>query len=214
MIRGRVARTAGSLALTLVSLLAGSASGQEPEAAARAAGATEAAATEAAALRALWAGRPAEAAARLREAVAASGGTPAERTGWIELLAVLEVADSAEAAVVGRALGGLRRDPGDGGADVLLADLARVPAGEGRPALLALAARGLDAAGRPAEAVSLRRHLVARHPDSAEAPVAMLELGRALRGEDPGRRGAGWSACWWSIPPARRARWPGGSWRR
>lgn len=137
------------------------------------------------ALLALWAGLPEVARARLRDAVGRPGGTPSERTARIALLAALETADSTEAATVGRALGELSRDPSAVTADGLLGRLSEVPAGPGHPALLALAAEALQGAGRPGEATAVRRHLVDRHPEAPEAPVAMLELGRALRVDHP-----------------------------
>lgn len=137
------------------------------------------------ALLALWDGRPSEAIDHLRLAVAERGPIPEERTRWIATLGALEAADSAEAAVVGRALGALFRDADALGAGELMDRLSAVPAGRGRASLLSLAAEGFDRAARPHEASEVRRRLVEGHAEAPERPAAMLELGRRLMERDP-----------------------------
>lgn len=137
------------------------------------------------ALLAFWAGRPGEAARRLRGAVGRGSADPDERTDWIRLLAALEAADSTVAAGVGRALGRLFRDPEALEAADVLEAVDGGPARAGRPALLGVAADAFVAAGRLEPAMALWRRLPEDHAGTSEAAIAMLELGRALLGEDP-----------------------------
>lgn len=137
-----------------------------------------AAVREARALLALWAGRPTEAIGHLRIGVTARGADPGARTRWIAMLGTLEAADSTAAALVGRALGVLFRTPEAAKVEALFELFSGLPAGSGQPALLELAAHAFEEVGRPTDAGEIRRRLVETYPESAEAPVAMLELGR------------------------------------
>lgn len=134
---------------------------------------------------AFYEGRPSEAAVLLRGGSLAPGQDPATRTRFIELLDAVSRADSAEAATVGEVLYAALREPAEFEATRLLRTLAGVPESGARPALLLLAAREVAAAGGGGEADRLLRHLVERYPGEAEAPLAMLELGRRARAADP-----------------------------
>jgi tetratricopeptide (TPR) repeat protein len=126
----------------------------------------------------LLAGRPALALSHLETAAFIPGGDPVRRTDALQLAAALDRADSVSATALGRGMFSLlaARDPGP----ILTAaeSWASDGAPEAAPTLLALAAAALERAAFPSEARQVRQDLVSTYPASAEAPGAMLALGR------------------------------------
>lgn len=100
------------------------------------------------------------------------------RTDALQLAAALDRSDSVSATTLGRGMLSLlaERDPGP----ILTAAESWTSGGapEAAPTLLALAAAALERAAFPAEARQVRQDLVSTYPASAEAPGAMLALGR------------------------------------
>jgi hypothetical protein len=127
---------------------------------------------------ALLDGRPALALSHLETAAFIPGGDPVRRTDALQLAAALDRSDSVSATTLGRGMLSLlaERDPGP----ILTAAESWTSGGapEAAPTLLALAAAALERAAFPAEARQVRQDLVSTYPASAEAPGAMLALGR------------------------------------
>ena len=127
---------------------------------------------------ALLDGRPAVALSHLETAAFIPGGDPVRRTDALQLAAALDRSDSVSATALGRGMLSLiaERDPGP----ILTAAESWTSGGapEAAPTLLALSAAALERAAFPAEARQVRQDLVSTYPASAEAPGAMLALGR------------------------------------
>lgn len=134
---------------------------------------------------ALLAGRPNLALSHLETAAFIPGGDPVRRTDALQLADALDRSDSVSAAALGRGMLSLlsERDPRP------MMNSARTwtsgGAPEAAPTMLALAAGALAQAGFQAEARLVRQDLVSTYPVSAEAPAAMLALGREALPEDP-----------------------------
>jgi tetratricopeptide (TPR) repeat protein len=134
---------------------------------------------------ALFDGRPAVALSHLETAAFIPGGDPVRRTDALLLADALDRSDSVSAVALGR------------GMLILLSDRDPQPmlinaevwtssgAPEASPTLLALAAGALENAGFSSEARQVRLLLVSTYPATAEAPAAMLELGRDALSRDP-----------------------------
>jgi tetratricopeptide (TPR) repeat protein len=134
---------------------------------------------------ALFDGRPAVALSHLETAAFIPGGDPVRRTDALLLADALDRSDSVSAVALGR------------GMLILLSDRDPQPmlinaevwtssgAPEASPTLLALAAGALENAGFSSEARQVRLVLVSTYPATAEAPAAMLELGRDALSRDP-----------------------------
>lgn len=127
---------------------------------------------------------------------------PARATEMLELsLALHELTVAGGRLAAEAAVARHRGDPGRAVATVRQG-LGGVPAKD-RPALLALGARAADEAGLPAEAMALRRRIVAEHRDAREFPEAALRLARAVAAEPGGRDEAA------AILEALIVAWPG-----
>lgn len=127
---------------------------------------------------ALLEGRPSAALSHLETAAFIPGGDPVRRTDALQLADALERSDSVSAVALGRGMLSLlsERDP---------APLLKTARGwtsddapESAPTLLALAAGAFEQVAFPAEARQVREDLVDTYPASAEAPAALLALGR------------------------------------
>ena len=133
----------------------------------------------AAARLALYAGRRDSARERARRSARDTGIDAAERTRRLALLTLVQTADSTETRIVGAAALDLLVSPDAFDPGPSLRELAGAPASQGRPAALAFLADAAAAAGRRNVADGLRRQIVDRHPESPEAPEALLDLARA-----------------------------------
>lgn len=124
-------------------------------------------------------------AARSHLELAATGGGAGLRIEALELLGLVDEADSASLAKLAEGLASLTtRDD----AEPLLESVegwhrVDAPAGE---RMAAFAAQQLEAAGRFLEARSVRITIVDGWPDSPAAPTALLELARSDRSRAPG----------------------------
>ncbi|WP_420634602.1 hypothetical protein [Candidatus Palauibacter sp.] len=127
----------------------------------------------------LYAGRRDSAHERARRSVREVKIEAAERTRRLELLTLVQTADTAEVRIVGAAALGLLADPEAFDPGPALRDLAGAPASSGRPVVLAFLADEAAATGRHRIAEALRRQVVERHPASPQAPAALLDLARA-----------------------------------
>ena len=111
---------------------------------------------------------------------------PAHATEILELtLALSELTATGTALVVRAAIAAHRGDP-DRAFALVRDGVDGLPASD-RPAVLALGARAAARAGFPADATTLRRRIVAEHPESREFPEAALLLARAIAAAPGGR---------------------------
>ena len=132
------------------------------------------------------AGRPTAARVQLELAAAVPTGIPGTRIDALELLALVERADSTGLAELGR---GVVTATGAGDPQPLVGSVTRwsvemTPGGDG---MASFAARELQAAGLSREAHAVRVAIVDGWAESPEAPRALLELARADRADDPTR---------------------------
>ncbi|HEX6940119.1 MAG TPA: tetratricopeptide repeat protein [Longimicrobiales bacterium] len=110
---------------------------------------------------------------------AAPGLEAAEATEVLSLLTLLGRVSPEGGELLGRSLA--RAMQGDAaGAVELLVEESDGLAGDERAAILDFAAGLADRAELPREAERIRRTIAADHPDSPEAPAALLALGRSL----------------------------------
>ena len=126
-----------------------------------------------------YAGRRDSAIAQARRALSEEGLEAAERTRRLQLLTLVQAADSSEVAIVGEGALDLLRDPGRFDPIRCLGALANVPQTAGRPMALLYLADVAATAGRYEVARTFRLQVVERHSNSAEAPLALLALARA-----------------------------------
>ena len=133
----------------------------------------------AAARLALYAGRPDSARERASRSVREAEIGAAERTRRLRLLTLVQAADTAEIRIAGTAALGLLASPEAFDPGPALRDLAGHPASRGRSVVLGFLADETAAAGRARIAGALRRQIVVQHPESPEAPAALLDLARA-----------------------------------
>ena len=134
---------------------------------------------------ALFEGRPSVALAHLETAAFIPGGDPVRRTDALLLADALDRSDSVSASALGRGMLILLSE-GDPQPMLNSADVwTNRGAPEAAPTLLSLAAGALEQAGFPSEARQVRVDLVSTYPSSAEAPAAMLALGREALSRDP-----------------------------
>ncbi len=135
-------------------------------------------------LLALFEGRPSVALDYLETAAFIPAADPVRRTDALQLADVLERSDSVSAVALGRGMLALLsdRDPRPILASVAVWTGRGAP--EASPALLALAAGALEQTGLSREAVEVRMELVSTYPASAEAPAALLSLGRDAKTRD------------------------------
>ncbi|WP_420448172.1 hypothetical protein [Candidatus Palauibacter sp.] len=138
----------------------------------------------AAARLALYAGQQDSARERASRSVREAEIGAAERTRRLRLLTLVQAADTAEMRVAGAAALGLLASPGTFDPGPALRDLAGRPASSGRSVVLAFLADAAAAAGRTRIAGGLRRQVVTQHPESPEAPAALLALARASTPEE------------------------------
>lgn len=138
----------------------------------------------AAARLALYAGQQDSARERASRSVREAEIGAAERTRRLRLLTLVQAADTAEMRVAGAAALGLLASPGTFDPGPALRDLAGRPASSGRSVVLAFLADAAAAAGRARIAGALRRQVVTQHPESPEAPAALLALARASAPEE------------------------------
>ena len=134
---------------------------------------------------ALFDGRPAVALSHLETAAFIPGGDPVRRTDALLLADALDRSDSVSAVALGRGMLMLLsdRDPQPMLINAEVWTSSGAP--EASPTLLALAAGALENAGFSSEARQVRLVLVSTYPATAEAPAAMLELGREALSRDP-----------------------------
>ena len=127
---------------------------------------------------ALFEGRPSVALAHLETAAFIPGGDPVRRTDALLLADAIERSDSVSAAALGRGMLMLLSE-GDPRSMLASAEVwTNSGAPEAAPTLLSLAAGALENAGFSSEAREVRLDIVSTYPFSAEAPAAILELGR------------------------------------
>ncbi len=138
----------------------------------------------AAARLALYAGQQDSARERASRSVREVEIGAAERTRRLRLLTLVQAVDTAEMRIAGAAALGLLASPGTFDPGPALRDLAGRPASSGRSVVLAFLADAAAAAGRARIAGALRRQVVAQHPESPEAPAALLALARASAPEE------------------------------
>ena len=134
---------------------------------------------------ALFDGRPGLALGHLETAAFIPGGDPVRRTDALLLADALDRSDSVSAVALGRGMLILLsdRDPQPMLTNAEVWTSSGAP--EASPTLLALAAGALEYAGFASEARQVRLDLVSTYPATAEAPAAMLELGREALSRDP-----------------------------
>lgn len=132
-------------------------------------------------LLALYEGRPTVALQHLETSAFIPGGDPIRQTDALQLAGTLERSDSASAAALGKGMLALLsdRDPGPILTSVNVWTSAGAP--EASPALLAVSAAALEQTGFPLEAHEVREELVSTYSASAEAPAALLSLGRTAK---------------------------------
>ncbi len=138
----------------------------------------------------MLAGRPEAARGHLELAAAVPTARPGFRIEALELLSLIDGADSASVASLGR---GVVAATASDDARPLVESVERW-AGETRSGgdrLAALAARELEVAGHVEEARTVRLAILQAWPESAAAPRALLELARGGRIEDP-RQATAW----------------------
>ncbi len=109
---------------------------------------------------------------------------PAERTARLALQTFLTVADTLETRIAGAAAAALLTDPAGFDPGPTMRELAGAPTTRARPLTLTLLAREADAVGRVDVAAPLRRQIVTNHPESPEAPAALLELARGAGADE------------------------------
>ena len=130
------------------------------------------------AMLALYEGKGRDVPPLLQRPVAALDLDAAQRTRWIQLLAIAQKADSTALAQLGSALLDLLRSPESFQAEGLLEEWGSVPVGGVRPAMLAYVGAELEALGRREEAAHLYAAVVESYPDQVEAASALLALAR------------------------------------
>ena len=134
----------------------------------------------------ILAGRPAAARGHLELAAAVPAGDPGARIRALELLGIVERADSAELVALGS---GVVSATASGDPVPLIESVSRwsaggIPGGEG---MAAFAAQELQDAGKEKEARSVRITIVEGWSGSPAAPRALLDLARADHAENPGQ---------------------------
>lgn len=134
----------------------------------------------------ILAGRPTAARAHLELAAGVSAGRPGGRIEALEMLTLVEDADSASLAALGRGIvtASQAGDPGPLLESVSDWSAERTPGGA---SLGSFAAEALDAVGKEEEARTVRISIVEGWPGSPEAARALLDLGRIDRSENPGQ---------------------------
>jgi predicted Zn-dependent protease len=134
----------------------------------------------------ILAGRPAAARGHLELAAAIPTGDTGARIRALELLAIVERADSSEIAALGSGIVAAKasNDPGPLTESVSGWSAREVPGGGG---MASFAAQELQEAGILDEARSIRIMIVEEWSGSPEAPRALLELARTDRAENPAR---------------------------
>ncbi|MEK6254133.1 MAG: hypothetical protein N2B05_05520, partial [Gemmatimonadales bacterium] len=134
----------------------------------------------------ILAGRPAAARGHLELAAAVPAGDPGARIRALELLAIVERADSTDLVALGSGVVAATAsgDPGPLIESVSRWSAHKSPGGEG---MASFAAQELQEAGRMGEARSVRITIVEGWSGSPEAPRALLELARADHLENPGQ---------------------------
>jgi predicted Zn-dependent protease len=138
----------------------------------------------------ILAGRPTAARGHLELAAAVPAGDAGARILALELLAIVEQADSSEIAALGSGIvaATASSDPGPLLESVSRWSARRMPGGEG---MASFAAQELYDAGEMDEARTIRVTIVEEWSGSPEAPRALLELARADHPENP-TRAADW----------------------
>lgn len=129
-------------------------------------------------LLALYEGRPSVALEHLETAAFIPGGDPVRQTDALQLAGALERSDSVSAAALGKGMLALLADSDP---DPILTSVevwTSAGAPEASPTLVALAAAALEQTGFRREASIVREVLVSTYSASAEAPAALLSLGR------------------------------------
>ena len=134
----------------------------------------------------ILAGRPAAARGHLELAAAVPAGDPGARIRALELLAIVERADSTDLVALGSGLVAATAagDPGPLIESVSRWSAQKTRGGEG---MASFAAQELQEAGKMVEARSVRITIVEGWSGSPEAPRALLELARADHPENPGQ---------------------------
>jgi predicted Zn-dependent protease len=134
----------------------------------------------------ILAGRPTAARGHLELAAAVPAGDAGARIRALELLSIVEQADSSEIAALGSRIvaATASNDPGPLIESVSGWSAREVPGGEG---MASFAAQELQDAGMSDEARSIRIMIVEDWSGSPEAPRALLELARADLAENPAR---------------------------
>ena len=134
----------------------------------------------------ILAGRPAAARGHLELAAAVPAGDPGARIRALELLAIVERADSTDLVALGSGLVAATAsgDPGPLIESVSRWSAHKTPGGEG---MASFAAQELQEAGKGVEARSVWITIVEGWSGSPEAPRALLELARADHSENPGQ---------------------------
>ena len=119
-------------------------------------------------------------------ALAVATDDPADRARRVELLALVQSSDSSGVAWAGTAAHALFADPENAGPVV---EFPTGVAGRPSPGVLSFLAARADRASRQDLASELWSRIVDSHPESAEAPAAMLGLARtaAARGDESAR---------------------------
>ena len=134
----------------------------------------------------ILAGRPAEARGHLELAAAVPAGDPGARIRALELLAIVERADSTHLVALGSGVVAATAsgDPGPLIESVSRWSTQKTPGGE---SMASFAAQELEEAGKIEEARSIRITIVEGWSGSPEAPRALLELARTDHPENPGQ---------------------------
>jgi hypothetical protein len=134
----------------------------------------------------ILAGRPEAARGHLQIAAAIPSGEPGTRIEALELLGLVEAADSAGLVALGAGVVAATAsgDPGPLQSSVTTWSVERTPGGAG---LAAVAAEELQAAGHDEAAHAVRAAIVEGWPGSPEAARALLDLARADRAAEPVR---------------------------
>ena len=134
----------------------------------------------------ILAGRPAAARGHLELAAAVPAGDPGARIRALELLAIVERADSTHLVALGSGVVAATAsgDPGPLIESVFRWSTQKTPGGE---SMASFAAQELEEAGKIEEARSIRITIVEGWSGSPEAPRALLELARTDHPENPGQ---------------------------
>ena len=134
----------------------------------------------------ILAGRPAAARGHLELAAAVPAGDPGARIRALELLAIVERADSTHLVALGSGVVAATAsgDPGPLIESVSRWSTQKTPGGE---SMASFAAQELEEAGKIEEARSIRITIVEGWSGSPEAPRALLELARTDHPENPGQ---------------------------